>query len=155
MTVRSTKGRIGHLQRPRRLTVYAVSIGVWVTGAIWLLFHYFVKQVDKFGFENAHPAEKWWLIGHAAFAFMSIWLFGVLWPAHVKKSWTAHIRRGSGGTLFGITTWLALTGLALYYIGSDTWRSWTSILHWAPGLGAVAIFAWHLLTRTPRSDKHH
>lgn len=153
VSAKSARGRIGHLPRRRRLTIYVVSIGVWITGAVWLLFHYFVREVDKFGFENAHPAEKWWLIGHAAFALMAVWLFGVLWPGHVKKSWHQKIRRGTGGALFGVTAWLTLTGLALYYIGSDAWRSWTSILHWTVGLAGLGVFAFHLLTRTPRSAK--
>jgi hypothetical protein len=155
MTIpRSVAGRIGHLQRRRRLTVYVTSIGVWLTGAVWLLFHYFIKQVDQFGFANAHPGEKWTLMAHAAFAFFAMWLFGVLWPAHVKKSWNAKIRRWSGGTLFGVTAWLSISGLALYYIGSDFWRTWTSLGHWIIGLAGAIAFAVHLLTRTPRHDRH-
>lgn len=78
--------------------------------------------------------------------------FGLLWSNHVTKSWKAHIRRATGGLLFGCTAWLALTGCALYYIGSQTWRSWISILHWSIGLGALAAFLLHLWTRTPRVE---
>ena len=45
--------------------------------------------------------------------------------------------------LFGVLAWLGLTGCALYYIGSDAWRSWVSILHWAVGLGALVVFLLH------------
>jgi hypothetical protein len=152
-TAKVLRGRIGHLPKRRRWTVYITSVGVWLTGAVWLIFHYFIKKVDQFGFENVHPAEKWWLIAHASFAFAAMWLFGVLWPGHVKKSWNAHIRRWSGGTLFGVTLWLSLTGFALYYIGSDAWRSWTSLSHWIAGLAALAAFLWHLITRTPRGGR--
>jgi hypothetical protein len=149
------KGRVGHLTKRRRYSVYFISIGVWLTGAVWLIFHYFIRQTDQFGFENSHPGEKWALIGHAAFAFYAMWLFGVLWPAHVKRSWNAVVRRGSGGTLFGVTAWLSLTGLALYYIGSDFWRELTSWGHWLVGLAGLVVFLIHLLTRTPRSHRHH
>ena len=146
------KGRVGHLTKRRRYNVYVTSLGVFLTGVVWLIFKYFIKQVDQFGFENAHPGQKWALIAHAAFGFYSLWLFGVLWPAHVKRSWNSHIRRGSGGTLFGVTAWLGLTGLALYYIGSDFWREATSLSHWIIGLGALVVFIIHLLTRTPRGS---
>ena len=74
-------------------------------------------------------------------------MFGVLWPGHVKAGWRMKSRRLSGGTLFGVVAWLTLTGLALYYIGSTQWRSWTSIAHWAVGLAAAAAFLLHLPTR--------
>lgn len=140
------------MSRARRFTLYGVSSAVWITGALWLLFHYFLKKTDAFGFESSHPGEKWWLISHAFFSFFAIWWFGLLWPNHIKKSWKALIRRGTGGLLFGCTAWLSLTGYALYYIGSDIWRSWISILHWAIGLGALVAFIYHLQTRTPRVE---
>jgi hypothetical protein len=147
------RGRVGHLPHQRRNSIYAVSAGVWATGVLWLLFHYFVKTTDKFGFESPHPLEHWWLIGHAAFAFLAIWYFGILWPGHVKKSWTLKIRRGTGGVLFGFTAWLILTGFVLYYVGSDFWRNLTSLAHWIPGVVALVAFLVHLLTRTPRGGR--
>lgn len=140
------------MTRRRRLAVYGVSLAVWATGALWLLFHYFLKTTDEFGFESPHPGEKWSLIAHAALSFYGLWWFGLLWSNHIKKSWKTHVRRGTGGLLFGCTAWLALTGCALYYIGSELWRSWVSILHWAVGLAALAAFILHLLTRTPRAE---
>src|SRR5690348_8922556 len=113
------RGRIGHMSRGRRFRLYAVSIGTWCTGIAWLLFHYFVKTVDSFGFEAPHPAEKWSLITHALVSFYALWWFGLLWPNHIKSSWKLHIRRGTGGLLFGCVAWLTVTGCALYYIGSD------------------------------------
>ena len=146
------RGRVGHMPKRRRYSLYGVSLAVWLTGAVWLIFHYFVKQVDNFGFEAPHPAEKWSLIVHAGFSFYVLWWFGMLWPNHIKKSWKTHVRRGTGGTLFGFAAWLTLTGYALYYLGSDVWRSWVSVLHWAVGLGALVAFMLHLLTRTPRTE---
>jgi len=132
------RGRIGHMSRARRFKTVRREPRVWCTGVVWLLFHYFVKTVDRFGFEAPHPAEKWSLISHAFVSFYALWWFGLLWPNHVKSSWKLHIRRGTGGVLFGCTAWLTVTGCALYYIGSDFWRFWTSILHWTIGLAALA-----------------
>jgi hypothetical protein len=145
--VKKTSARVGALPTRRRITLYIVSAGVWLTGAVWLLYHYFIRTVDNFGFENPDPNQRWWLIAHAVFSLAAVWLFGVLWPNHVKKSWNQNVRRWSGGSLFGVILWLSVTGLALYYIGSDDWRAWTSFAHWVPGLAALLLFLYHLLTR--------
>jgi hypothetical protein len=145
------RGRVGHMSRGRRLRLYGVSLATWITGVVWLIFHYFVRTVDQFGFEVPHPGEKWSLISHALVSFYAIWWFGLLWPNHVKSSWKLHIRRTTGGVLFGCVAWLSLTGWALYYIGSDRWRSWTSVSHWIVGVGGLIAFVVHLLTRTARA----
>ncbi len=148
-----TEPRIGTLPRRRKIMVYTVSIGSLVTGVVWLLYHYFIRTVDQFGFESPDPNQKWWIIAHAVFSFFAVWAFGVLWTNHVKRGWRAKVRRLTGGMLFGLTVWLTLTGVALYYIGQDDWRSWTSVLHWGAGLAAFAAFIWHLyFQRSPAED---
>jgi hypothetical protein len=142
--------RVGALPTRRRLNIYGIAIGVWVTGAVWLVYHYFVRTIDNFGFENVHPHQQWWLIAHAVFSFAAVWMFGVLWPNHIKKGWKLNTQRLTGGSLFGVITWLTLTGLALYYIGDDALRSWTSILHWGVGLAGLAVFLIHLRTGPSR-----
>ncbi len=143
--------RAGSLPPSRRRAIHLVSAATWLTGAVWLLFHYFVRVTDDFGFENPHPQQQWWLIGHAASALYATWLFGVLWPGHVIRGWKAGLKRRTGGTLFGFTAWLALTGLALYYIGDATLRSWTSLAHWIAGLAAILPFLLH--RRAQRGDR--
>jgi hypothetical protein len=147
----SVRARVGHMSRTRRYWLYAVAMGAWLTGALWLITHFFLTSIDSFGFENAHPTEKWWLIAHAVFSFYCVWWFGLLWPNHVTKSWRARIRRGTGGVVFGCMAWLTLTGCTLYYLGSEEWRSWFSILHWLVGLAALVAFIVHLRTRTARA----
>jgi hypothetical protein len=44
--------------RPRRLTIYLISAGLWTTGALWLQFHYFLRIPSEFGPEP-HPLEPW------------------------------------------------------------------------------------------------
>jgi len=134
------------------MTVYAMAAGVWVSGAVWLIFHYFVETTDGFGFSAPHPLEKWWLILHSLFAVGAIWVFGVLWPNHIKKGWTLAARRATGGSMFIMIVWLMGSGVALYYIGSDSWRSWTSLSHWIIGLSALGVFIVHLLTRKRRTQ---
>ena len=79
-----TEPRIGTLPRRRKIMVYTVSIGSLVTGVVWLLYHYFIRTVDQFGFESPDPNQKWWIIAHAVFSFFAVWAFGVLWTNHVQ-----------------------------------------------------------------------
>jgi hypothetical protein len=127
----------------RRRALHWISVGVWVTGGVWLIYKYFIRVTDDFGFESPHPLQHWWLIAHAGFSFAAVWMFGVLWPGHVLRGWRMKTRRPTGGTLFGVIAWLTLSGYALYYVASETLRSWTSILHWVVGLVAIVPFLLH------------
>ena len=139
-----SRSRVGVIAARRRTTLYVIALGVWLTGAVWLLYHYFIRSVDQFGFENIHPQQQYWLVAHGIFAVAAAWMFGVLWPGHVLGGWRAKIRRASGGWLFGGVAWLTLTGVALYYIGSTQWREWTSLAHWVIGLGWVVPYFVHV-----------
>ena len=141
-TPRIRKGA-GALPVWQRRAVYSVGAAVWLTGAVWLIFKYFVTVTDEFGFQNPHPQQPLWMIAHAAVSLSGLWLFGLLWHHHIARGWEYRLRRSTGGTLFGLIAWLAITGCALYYIGDDTARSWTSLAHWTIGLGTLGAFLLH------------
>ena len=141
------------LQRGSRYTLYTISIGVWVTGGLWLIFHYFMRTQGPFGFSN-NPLEIWWLRLHGGFSFASLWVFGLLWNVHVVRGWNMRWRRWSGGFLTGVMFVLTLTGFGLYYLVSKDWREWTSIIHWVVGLGALAAFLIHWLSNSMPRREH-
>src|SRR5262249_54829122 len=84
--------RAPRLSQARRLAVYLISSGIWATGALWLLFHYFFVRETAFG-PSPHPLEFWSRAAHGAFGFAALWLFGVLWGAHVIEGWRSLRRR--------------------------------------------------------------
>lgn len=127
----------------QRRLVYWLGLAVWVTGGVWLVFKYFIRVTDEFGFDNPHPQQQLWIVAHAAVSLAGVWLFGLLWHHHIARGWTQHLRRSTGGTLFGVIAWLAISGCALYYIGSDALREWTSLAHWIVGLAALVPFLLH------------
>lgn len=132
----------GSLGRSTRLSLYAVCGGVWISGALWLLFHNFLPKRGEFGPE-VNPLEPWFLKVHGAFAVAAIWMFGWMWSMHVTKLWPFSWRRWSGGLMAGVGAWLILSGYLLYYVGDDKARSVVSILHWGIGLAAPVFFLWH------------
>lgn len=142
------------LPKVRRYTVYFISIGTFVTGALWLYYHYFMRKQGQFGFQN-NPLESLWQILHAGFSFAAVWALGWLWTTHVMRGWNMRWRRWSGGSLVGISIVLTVTGYALYYIGSRQWREWTAIAHWAIGLVALAIFLIHWLSKSLPYQREH
>ena len=105
---------VGRLGRSRRLAVYTVATGLFLSGLAWLGFFYFVRVVDQFGFENTHHAQGYFLIAHEVFALPAVWIYGFLWQIHVKPGWRARTRRWSGGTQWGLVLLMMLTGYALY-----------------------------------------
>lgn len=138
--------RVGGLGLRRRWTLYIVGIGVWLSGGLWLIFHYFLVQQGEFGPINS-PLEPWWLKLHGAFAFAAIWVFGLLWAVHITKLWTHKRRRWSGGILTGVFLVLIITGYLLYYVGDDRVRPFISTVHWVIGLGCPLFFFLHRLKR--------
>jgi hypothetical protein len=133
--------RFGAMIRQRYL-VWPILLGLWLSGALWLVFHDFLMRPGEFGL-TAHPLEQWWLRAHGAFAFASLWLLGLLSVAHVEERWTWRRQRGSGLVLLGAYVWLALSGYLLYYAGGEELRAAVSVGHWAVGLMALLLLVLH------------
>lgn len=138
--------KAGALGRSRRWTLYVIGAGVWLTGGLWLLFHYFFVKQGEFGL-TASPLEPWWLKLHGAFAFAATWIFGMLWGVHITKLWPHKRRRWSGGILTGAFVILIVSGYLLYYVGDDRIRPLISMLHWGIGLACLVFSVWHRLKR--------
>jgi len=143
----TTLPRPVRLTRLRRISVYLVGAGLWLTGALWLLFHYVVGGGDGFAVSR-NPLEPWWLTLHGGFGFASLWLLGLLWGVHIGAGWSSGQRRWSGGVTLGALVCLIVTGYLLYYLGDDRLRAGTSVLHWALGLALPVAFLAHRLARS-------
>lgn len=138
--------RAPELSRSRILTIYTISSGLWLTGAVWLIAHYVLVYDGEFG-PIPHPLEFWSIAAHAAFAFASLWLFGVLWSVHIPAGWRSSRRRWSGSAMFGVLALLILSGYLLYYLGNAEMISIVAALHWAVGLACPALFLLHRFSR--------
>jgi hypothetical protein len=135
------------IAKPYRIAIYASSWGLWLTGVLWVIYHYFMRVKGPFGFRT-NPLEEWWLIGHGIFAVLGTFLFGWLWSVHIVTGWDMRWRRRSGGTLAGVTIFLIVSGVLIYYIGNPDWLNWTAIAHWVIGIAALAVFFIHWLSKS-------
>lgn len=138
------KGRIA-LSRGEKWFVYSAAIGVWLTGALWLFYEYFMRVEGEFGPEHS-PLESLWQKLHGVWGYYAMFAIGLLWSIHVVRGWNARWRRWSGGAMFGVALFLAISGVALYYL--QDWHDWTAIAHWAVGLAALAVFLIHWLSKS-------
>jgi len=139
------------LTHPIRLTLYLVGSGLWLTGTLWLVFHYFMMQLTPFGPEP-HPLEHWWLSLHGLFAFLALWVFGWLWGRHIIWGWKAKRHRLTGGLLFVLLFVLVLSGYLLYYPPSDRSLPVIAVLHWTIGLALLVPFLLHRYWRPSKKQ---
>ena len=126
----------------RRAMVYGTAAGLWLSGATWLLFHYFLTREGPFG-PVPHPLEFGLLAAHGAFGFVALFVFGLLWGAHIPAGWRSLRKRRSGILMFGLLAWLVLSSYLLYYLGNDETVSALRIAHWAAGLAGPVPFLIH------------
>lgn len=124
------------------MTTYGIGAGLWLTGVLWLIFHYFMVRQTAFG-PAPDPWEHRWLSMHGLFAFATLWVFGVLWGRHIVAGWRSGQRRATGTTLFLVLIGLVITGYLLYYPLGDDSPSAMAIWHWAIGLPLVIVFLIH------------
>ena len=128
MSSRETRHHHGsRLTRTQRIATYTAFLAAWTSGALWLLFHYFLQQQGEFALEP-HPLEHWWLRLHGLCAFVLLWFGGLLWALHVRHGLGWPRRRGSGLTIASAFCVLAATGYLLYYSDEGTMHDAIGVL---------------------------
>jgi hypothetical protein len=115
---------------------------LWLTGGLWLLLHHYGQVQGNFGPET-HPLEPWMLRLHGLALIPVLLGAGGLMVAHIPRGWHYPHQRVAGVVLGVLLLTLILTGYLLYYVSSDSLRSWSSFIHWVLGLALPVIFIWH------------
>lgn len=132
--------RLGHWHRR---ALYASLALVAASGALWLLFHSFVRVATQWG-EGPHPLESWWLRLHGLAAMLTLLALGSLLTTHAARAWRAGRNRASGSALGAALVLLTGTGYALYYFGGEQSRPVLSLVHWVFGGVAVVLIVAHV-----------
>ena len=129
--------------RRHKRALYAVFLALWASGALWLLFHYFLRVAGEFG-ESAHPLETWWLRLHGLAAFASLVAIGSVLPVHARRGWQLRRNRRTGVAMKLWLLGLAATGYALYYFASEANDAWLPPIHWIAGLALPLAGRMHI-----------
>jgi cation transport ATPase len=133
------------LSRWHKLTLYAATAAVFLSGAVWAWLHWFARIEGEFG-PQPHPAEPWLIRIHGGAAMAILVILGTLLPIHVKRGWQARQNRLTGTGLLVFFALLTVSGYGLYYSGGESLRAFTSLAHTWIGLALPAIIVWHVVT---------
>lgn len=139
-------------RRHKRVSMFTLAL-LWTSGALWLLFHYFLAVPGPFGAEP-HPLEPWWLRLHGLAMMLALAVLGSLMVQHAPRAWQLRRNRGLGTALTTGSVWLAASGYALYYFRSDANVAWLPLLHWIPGLCLPLLLTLHIRTGRRRRLQH-
>lgn len=132
--------RLGSKQRR---WAYASMAMLWLSGVLWLVFHYFLQVQGKFG-PRPHLLEMWWLRLHGLAMILVLLTLGSLLIHHMQRAWQLGKNRIPGAMLTIAFIWLATTGYALLYFSSDGNQAWLPLLHWLPGLILPVVLVLHI-----------
>ncbi len=132
--------------------LYGIVLALWGSGALWLLFHYFLRVPGDFG-DAAHPLEAWWLRLHGLMGFVSLVAIGSVLPIHARRAWQLNKNRRSGLVMKVWLLWLALTGYALYYFLSESNEAWLPFAHWIAGLALPLAGLLHIRLGRQRAPR--
>jgi hypothetical protein len=127
------------MPRRRRVAVYLVLGGLWVTGCWWLLLDQFVAKRGPFGV-TPHPLEPPLLLVHGVTAVLGMYLLGWISSRHVLRWWPGGLRRLSGTALALMLALLVISGFALFFVSDDEWQHAAAVIHEVLGV-AVTLFA--------------
>ncbi len=132
------------LSRGHRHWVYWTGGALVATGALWLIYRYFMREAGEYG-TLPHPMEVWWLRLHGLSAMVMLIVAGTLLPIHVRVGWHMRRNRMLGSVIVAIMLLLTVSAYALYY-GDEETRPYVSMFHWIIGLGAPALLVWHIVS---------
>jgi hypothetical protein len=91
---------------------------------------------------------------HALGAFASLLVVGALIPMHMRSGLRRKRSVYTGISLIALFAVLAISGLAIYYVSSETGSIWSSISHLGIGLAIVIPLTVHALKgRRVRQDR--
>lgn len=133
------RSRLPHWQE---LAVYCSLAALALTGLAWLSMDWWVRVEGEFGPEHA-PAQAWLLVAHGAVAYLFLIVAGAMIPVHIRAGLATRRNLISGLTLSAALTLLTVTALALYYVGAEALRAWSSLAHWLIGIFVIPALIVH------------
>lgn len=130
------------LGRRHRLTLYAASVTLFLSGISWAWIHH-LDEAGKAG-EDLVKLEQWLIAVHGWSAMVFVLLLGTLLASHVRRAWHARKNRQNGVFFLTAISLLTLSGYALYYLGDEGWRNAVSDVHLWLGVVAPALLVLHI-----------
>ena len=86
------------------------------------------------------------VVMHVLLGWLMLMLLGALWHSHIRAGWRKKLNHKSGLVISLSLLALALTGVGLYYLSSESAQLVASLLHTFLGLllcGGFGLHYWH------------
>ena len=83
------------------------------------------------------------VVVHVLFGWTLLMVLGALWHSHIRAGWRKKRNHISGLIQSFSLLLLALSGIGLYYLGSESAQLIASLLHTGVGLMLSGAFVWH------------
>jgi hypothetical protein len=123
-----------------RRIFYSVFAVLWGSGALWLLIEWF--KDPELGTART-LLQTFSMKIHGATMLLYLALLGSL-LTHSRRGTALRANRFSGFSTLALNGILALSGWLLYYASDDTYRQWSSTIHWAIGLTSLPLLCGHV-----------
>ncbi len=127
-------------------TFYAVLILLIISGAVWLVAHYWPQYLGEYIGDWCDPwlVESWSMKLHGAVAMLAMFGLGTIFHSHLRAAWRQQRNHISGLVMASTLLLLIISGYGLYYFTDDA-RQWSEWTHWATGFGLPVLLLAHSL----------
>jgi len=118
------------LPRWHRRTIYAITFLLIVSGLAWLVAVYALAPPGE-PTPAPHPLAGPMLVAHGVAAYAALLAYALVGHAHVRTGWRVPALRSAGFWLCSTIAALALTGLGLYYVATESvipFLCWTHVV---------------------------
>jgi hypothetical protein len=115
--------------------LFTAGITYWISRS-WL------RTRGDFG-EEPHWLEKISGPTHMVSAFFFLFVFGIVWIQHIRPAIRTNRQRFTGWLFAGMVTTMALSGVALIYVGNDAVLALLGKLHPIIGTSMLPILVFH------------
>jgi hypothetical protein len=123
-----------------RRIFYSVFAVLWGSGGLWLLIEWF--KDPELGTART-LLQTFSMKIHGATMLLYLALLGSL-LTHIRRGTALRANRFSGFSTLALNGILVLSGWLLYYASDDTYRQWSSTIHWAIGLASLPLLYGHV-----------
>jgi hypothetical protein len=129
------------LPRWHRRIIYTLTSVMIVSGLAWLTVAYLLPAPGE-PTPAPHPLAGPLLAIHGVAAYAALFAYALVGHAHMRAGWRIPALRAAAWWLLASIAILALTGLGLYYVPSETT---VVILRWGHVAAGVALPCWLVL----------
>jgi hypothetical protein len=119
----------------------STGLSLFITGSAWLVADQLKNTSSGDGWQETAAYQ---LMIHGGAAMVTLMLLGAMVPMHVRGGWRNRKNRVTGTAMLSANAVLILTAFGLYYLGSDTFRSWVSGVHISVGLFLPILSLLHI-----------